>query len=810
MTGLLYRLGGLCVRRRRLVLGLWLAVFAAVVVGAHVVRPDLYDDLTLPGTNSQRAATLYEDAFPSDDAGRNPLVLVAPAGHTLVERPYARSVGATARAIAADPDVGGATSPLGAAAFRQLGPARRIGYIAVNLKVPTSELTLDDAERISAEAAPARAAGVRTAFGGHLGAKLSPPSTGSSEAIGLAVAVVVLLLTFGTVVAMGIPIVTAGVGLVAGLSIVTLLSHVVDVPKVGPTLATMIGLGVGIDYALFIVTRHRAQRAQGLAVEESIARAVATSGAAVLFAACTVVVALVALLVVGIPLVTELGLTAALVVVVAALAAVTLLPALLALAGTKIDALALPGRGGGDPGAGRGWHRWAEAVARRPWPALIVALVALAALAAPMLGLYLGQQDDGALPRDTQARQAYDDLAAGFGPGANGPLGVVVDLGDRPARPDPAQAARIALARRALRSGAPGAHRRAAADLAPYQRRGVVPGGHLDQDLGIAHGVLLKPAGDPRLQTLWSALVRVPGVHIVGEPKVSTDRTVALLSVIPTTSPSSRATQDLVERLRRDTLPGVTRRIGVAAYVGGSTAGYIDLARAIGHHMLETILVVIALSFVLLLLAFRSVVIPLKAGLMNLVSIGAAFGVVTAVFEKGVAGGVVGLDGEVPIVSFVPLLMFAVLFGLSMDYEVFLMSRMREAWNRTGDNRTAVVEGLASTGRVITSAALIMVSVFFAFVLSNDPTVKQFGVGMGVAVAIDATLVRCLLVPAIMLLMGRANWWLPRFLEHRLPRFSIEGDEFFSRRDDAGNSPPGVPGDVASPRPPILVEKEVA
>ena len=571
------------------------------------------------------------------------------------------------------------------------------------------------------EADPARDGGLDVSFGGYVGQKVSKPETHSSEVIGLAMAVIVLLLTFGTVVAMGLPIATAIIGLVSGLSIVTLISQVAEVPTVAPTLATMIGLGVGIDYALFIVTRHQAHRHGGMETRESIARAAATSGGAIVFAGTTVIVALLSLAVVNIPLVTTLGYTSAIVVAVAVAAAITLLPALLAIVGERIDRLALPHRRTARDGHPHGWARWARIVAGRPLPSMLVALVVLVALALPTRDLYLGQQDNGALPTDTNARQAYDGMTAGFGVGSNGPLLISIDLSKQAA----------------------------------------------------------KGTDDPRLNDLRTDLEKTNGVQAVTQPQVNSSGTAAVLTVTPTTAPSDRATEQLVRTLRDDTIPAATKGTNMTADVGGTTAGYVDLADEISSRLVITIAVVVALSFVLLLIAFRSVVIPLTAGLMNLISIGAAFGVVTAVFEKGWGVSLVGLSDEVPIVSFVPLMMFAILFGLSMDYEVFLMTHIKEAWERTHDNTQAVIAGVANTGRVITSAALIMVSVFFAFVINGDPTVKQFGVGMGVAVAVDATLVRCLLVPAVMTLLGRANWWFPRWLDRLVPNFSIEGDEWF-------------------------------
>jgi RND superfamily putative drug exporter len=800
MTRLLYGLGQFCVRRRWVVLAVWLVIFAALAITARSFGPDVNDNLTLPGTDSQKATDLLSDRFPSQANGTNPVVLQAPSGAKLDDSKFKQPIDDTIAAFKKDPDVRDATSPLSSEGKDFLSKDKRIGYIALNLRASPSELTTDDAERIVSEADPARDAGLDVSFGGYVGQKVSKPETHSSEAVGLGMAVLVLLLTFGTVVAMGLPIITAIIGLVSGLSIITLISQVVEVPTVAPTLATMIGLGVGIDYALFIVTRHQAQRRAGMATGESIARAAATSGGAVVFAGTTVMVALLSLAVVDIPLVTTLGYTSALVVAVAVTAAITLLPAILGLVGDRIDRLALPHHRVARDDHPHGWARWARVVARRPLPSMLAAVAVLAVLALPTLDLYLGQQDNGALPGSTDARQAFDGLTTAFGVGANGPLLVSVDMAKEPAKPDQAKIDDLDKQESDQKKQA---QEKADKQEQSLEAQGVPPAEaqsqvqpQLDKQIkeiedkaADQRKKLEQKATDPRLQGLRTDLEKTNGVQKVTEPLVNSSGTAAVLTVTPTTAPADRATEQLVRDLRDDTIPAATQGKNMTASVGGTTAGYVDLADEISSRLILTIAVVVGLSFLLLMLAFRSIVIPLTAGLMNLVSIGAAFGVVTAVFEKGWAASVVGLADKVAIVSFVPLMMFAILFGLSMDYEVFLMTHIKEAWARTRDNTQAVIDGVAHTGRVITSAALIMVSVFFAFVLNGDPTVKQFGVGMGVAVAVDATLVRCLLVPAVMTLLGRANWWFPRWLDRIVPNFSIEGDEWFRARDAAAAAP---------------------
>ena len=803
MTGVLFHLARFCGRHKVVVLGVWLVIFAGLAFAARSAGTDVNDNVTLPGTGSQNATDLLSKRFPSQANGTNPVVLTAPKGETITASKYKKPIDDTVKAFKADPDVRSATSPLSKDGSSLVAKDKRIGYIALSLKPSPSQLTLDDAERIVALADPARDAGLEVGVGGYLGQKVSKPETHISEVVGLSMAVIVLLVTFGTAVAMSVPIITAIIGLVCGLSIITLLSHVADIPTTAPTLATMIGLGVGIDYALFIVTRHLEQRRDGMATEDSIYRATATSGGAVVFAGCTVMIALLSLAIVGIPLVTTLGYTSALVVAVAVLGAITLLPCVLSFLGDRIDKgrIPLPHRKE-DDGKSHGWHRWGETVSRHPLPAAVGATVVLVALALPALGLYLGQQDNGALAKSTEARKAYDGMTTAFGAGSNGPLLVSVDLSKKPAKADQSNIDKVnttekddkdkaqsqaddkeqQLTEQFEASGMPPdeAQQQAEAEVQPGLQK------QLDDITKKSDDQRKKAqqlATDPRLQDLRDDIKKTKGVKSVTEPLVNKDGTAAVITATPTTAPSDEATAELVTTLRDDVIPKATNGKDMTASVGGTTASYVDLANEISSRLVLTILIVIALSFVLLTLAFRSLVIPLTAGLMNLVSIGAAFGVVSLVFEDGFGVTLLGLPGEVPIVSYVPLLMFAILFGLSMDYEVFLMTHIKEAWERTKDNKAAVIEGIGTTGRVITSAALIMVSVFAAFILVDDPTIKQFGVGMAVAVAVDATIVRCLLVPSVMILIGKANWWFPRWLDRIVPNFSIEGDEWFRERD---------------------------
>jgi len=723
MTGVLYSLARFCARHRYLVLSGWLIATVVLVGVSHQLGSNTSDNLSLPGTGSQQATDTLAGPFPDQANGSSPIVLHVSHGK-LTDATYASAVNQAAADVAKARYVASVVNPLTAQGASALSKNQATGYLSVTLSVSPGALSESDAQTIiNAADKPAQAAGIEVQTGGQLGQKVSTPSTESSELIGIIAAMVILTFVFGTVVAMLLPILTAILGLASTLSVVTILSHVTTVSTVAPTLATMIGLGVGIDYALFIVTRHFRGLSAGLDVRESLARAVATSGGAVTFAGGTVTIALVSLAVARIPLVTTLGLMAAVAVVVAVLAALTLLPALLAITGPHINSLRVRGRRA-KHGAGPGlWARWAGGVARRPVVAGLAALAILIPLATPLLSLNLGQKDVAALPTSTTARQAYDLLSDNFGAGVNGPLLIAVHLGS-PAQPS-----------------------------------------------------------DPRLQALEQDVAKTRGVAAVTPVQVDKAGTTAYFSAIATTGPAEQATADLVGTLRSTVIPAAEKGTDLRAYVGGTTAGYVDLASNISSKLPLQILVVILLSFLLLTLAFRTVVIPVQAAVMNVLSIGAAYGVLTALFQWGWLHGAIGLESAVPIVSYVPLFMFAILFGLSMDYEVFLVSQISEHVHEGQDNTGSVVSGLVTSGRVITAAATIMVFVFGSFVLNGDPTVKQFGIGLAVAVLLDATIVRCLLVPALMVAMGKANWYLPRWVDRLLPRISIEGAEYFQARD---------------------------
>ncbi len=754
MTGVLYGLAKFCVRHRLVTIAVWLLVTIALVAVSHRLGENTNDNLSLPGTDSQHATDTLSHSFPDQANGTSPIVLHAAKGK-LTESKYANAVNEAAADVAKAPHVASVVNPLTPQGASALSKDKSTGYLSVTLAISPGEVSVSEAQTIIDAANPAKAAGLEVETGGQLGQKVSKTSTESSELIGIVAAMVILTFTFGTVVSMLLPILNAVLALLSTLAIIRLLGHVISVPTVAPTLATMIGLGVGIDYALFIVTRHLRGLNEGHDVHESIARAAATSGGAVFFAGCTVTIALVSLAVAKIPLVTTMGLMAGIAVVVAVLAALTLMPALVATAGPHINSLRVrtpPSDAQAKQGA---WAKWAANIAKHPALAGLAALAILLPLTIPLLSLSLGQEDVAALSPSTTARRAYDLISANFGPGVNGPLIVAVTLGT-PAQAPPSSESQSHSGSTA--NGSTGSGSSSATSSDPR-------------------------AADPRLATLQKDVSSTKGVAAITPIQIDKAGTAAYFNAIATTGPAEKPTQELVEHLRSNVIPSAEKGTNMHADIGGSTAGNIDLATQISNKLPLQILVVIALSFVLLILAFRTVIIPPQAALMNLLSIGASYGVLTAVFQYGWFSSLIGLSGPVPIVSYVPLFMFAILFGLSMDYEVFLVSQIEEHVHAGEDNRGSVVSGLVTSARVITAAAMIMVFVFGSFVLNGSPTIKQFGVGLAVAVILDSTIVRCLLVPALMILMGRYNWYMPAWLDRVTPHLNIEGAEFFQKRD---------------------------
>jgi RND superfamily putative drug exporter len=718
MTSLLNRLGAAAARHPWRAIAAWVLIAVALVVGGSAAGGEYNDNYKVPGVQSQAAIDrLQADVPAAAGSTNNQIVFHAPTG-TLTSPQNQVAVAGSLAAVQKLPHVVGVVPPTPG---RTVSADGTTGFATVAFGVPAVDLKNSEFRQLTDAVAPARAAGLEVEYGGDLVSLAQAPSVGASDKIGLVAALIVLLIAFGSVVAAGLPIGTAIVGLAVGLSLVKVLAAFVNVPSVTPILGTMIGLGVGIDYALFVITRHRENLANGLEIVDSVGRTNATAGQSVLLAGTTVVIAICGLALSGIPFVASLGFATAVVVAVAVSAALTLMPALLGLVGAHINSLELPWtrrrqaevRAGDAPPTF--WARWADRVGRRPWPYLVVSLAVLLALSAPLLSMRLGQTDAGTLPKSSTQRRAYDLLAQAFGPGFNGPLTLVVEL--------PAAGDQAALAK-------------------------IVPAVSADPDVAAVSPPALSPSGKT-----------------------------AVVNAIPKSSPQDAATSALVHRLRDSVLPVATQGSGATALVTGSTAVFIDLSTRIASRLPLFIAAVVALSFILLMIVFRSILVPLKAAVMNVLSICAAYGVVVAVFQWGWGKGLVGLQQTVPIVSFVPMMMFAILFGLSMDYEVFLLSRIRENWLATGDSHHSVVDGLAHTARVITSAAIIMVSVFASFLLVNDPTVKMIGLGLAVAVLVDATLIRMVLVPATMTLLGAANWWLPGPLERVLPHLDFEGGD---------------------------------
>jgi RND superfamily putative drug exporter len=732
MSAFLYRVGRACARRRRLTVLVWTLLAVGVMAVAQAGGGRTTDAFEIPGVESQRAHDVLEDDFPAAAGTSAQLVFAADDGS--LSRPgTAAAVDAALADVAGQPHVG-------AVGELQRSPDDRVAYAEVRYDRPSEGIRDQAYERLETTMARTNDAGaVRMELGGDLPTEATQDEPSGQELVGVLVAVVVLLVAFGSVIAMGLPIGVALAGLGTSMGLITLVAALVDVNTVAPTLAAMIGLGVGIDYSLFIVTRHRENLRLGLPVDEAAGRAIATSGAAVLFAGATVVIAICGLAIAGIPAVTLMGLTSALTVAVMVAIALTLLPALLGFAGHRIDAIRLPGMRAGAGLAGREslWHRWGRQVSAHPWRYLAAGVAVLGLLAAPVLSMRLGMTDNGAGPTSQTTRRAYDLVADGFGPGFNGPLVLAVEL-----------------------DGA------TAGDLAP----------------------------------LTAAVADDPGVQAVAPLRPNTEGTAAVLQVIPTTAPQHEGTTELVHRLRDRVIPeALAGTPGAEVHVGGQTAVFIDMSDQVSSRLPWFVGAVIGLSVLLLMVVFRSIAVPLKAAAMNLLSIGAAYGVIVAVFQWGWLKGLFGVSETVPIVSFMPMMLFAVLFGLSMDYEVFLLSRVREEYVQHGDNDAAVVEGIAATARVITSAALIMISVFGAFVLGDDPVVKMFGLGLATAVLIDATVVRIVLVPATMRLLGERNWWLPGWLDRLLPHLDLE----------AGTTLPG-PDDESDQAPPADREPEPA
>ncbi|MER7742647.1 MMPL family transporter [Streptomyces sp. NPDC096538] len=707
-----------CVRRRLFTVLLWLLALVGIAAGAFVAGSAYSNDYKVPGTESGRATELLKEGFPGLGGDSDNVVWHTSSG-TVRDSDVEQTMTRTLDRIADLPGVASVSTPYADAGAGQISQDGRTAYATVTFEHQTKDMSPGQAGAVVKEAQAAETDGLSVDLGGSA-VELSEPSGGHmAEIVGVAVAAVVLFLAFGSLAASLLPIATALVSVGTAYAGIVLLGHLMTVADFAPMLGLLIGLGVGIDYALFIVTRHRRGLKRGLSVTEAATDAVSTTGRAVVFAGATVCIALLGMLILRLNFLNGVAVAASLTVVLTVGASVTLLPALLSLIGTR--ALSRRERRrlaehGPEPEVPTGFAaRWSAFVERHPKLLGAIAVVVMAVLALPTFSLHLGTSDQGNDPKTATTRQAYDLLADGFGPGVNGPLTLVTKVDGAPDR------------------------------LA--------------------------------LDNLDATLRTTEGVASASPVTYNQGGDTAFLTVVPESSPQSKQTSDLVDRLREDVLPRAESGTSLDLQVGGVTAGYDDFASVIVGKLPLFVGVVISLGCLLLLLAFRSVGIPLKAAAMNVAAVAGAFGVVVMIFQWGWGSELLGLGRAGPIEPFLPVIMVSVLFGLSMDYQVFLVSRMYEEWLETGDNRRAVRVGLAETSRVINSAAVIMISVFLAFVLSGDRVIAMFGIALAAAVALDAFILRTLLVPALMHLLGGANWWLPKWLDRFLPRISIEPPE---------------------------------
>ncbi len=698
-------------RHRRWVITGWLIALVAVAIGNHALGGVYSDTLTIPGSTAQQGLDLLRAHDKTAGGQSGQVVFVDHGGSVSSQR---TSIEQTRSNLEALPHVLSVSDPLSQGTVSKDGST---AYATVNFDTNPQSLGDSYVSQVDKAVAPARQAGVKVSYGGQLGQAASPKANDvASELIGIGVALLVLLAGFGSVIAGVLPLLSAIIGVFTGLGLLGMVAAAISFGTSSPTLATMMGLGVGIDYALFLTTRHRQRLIEGDDPIAAIRATMAGSGHSIVIAATTVVIAMLGLYASGITFIGKLGLAAAITVAVAALSALTLVPALLALASRQIDRwhvrtpMAEPHNPHGP------LHRYTERLERHPWRYALSGILVLLILAIPVLSIRVGHVGAGSEPTSYSERQAFDAIDRGFGPGANGPLTVVVKL--------PASAG--------------------------------------DQERSSLE------------QSLPTTLSGTPGVASVSPFQASSDGKLLIGKVVPTSGPQSDATASLVGRLQDDVLPSALHGENATGYVTGTTAATIDFQNTVSSRLPIIIAVVLIAAFVLLLASFRSPVLALKAGLLNLLSIGASYGIIVAVFQWGWGSSLLGLDGTVPIESYVPMIIFAIVFGLSMDYEVFLLSRIREHWLVHHDNQLSVATGLSQTARVISCAALIMASVFFAFLLSSSVVVKMLALGLGASVIIDATLIRLLIVPSLMFVFDRANWWMPAWLDRVVPRLEAE------------------------------------
>jgi RND superfamily putative drug exporter len=712
---MLGRVARWCYHRRWLTLVIWIVALFAAQFAASKAGGDYASDFSLPGADSQKAFDLLQDRFPQASGDSAQLVfktakpVTDPAVRAMMEPLFDRL-----RHVAHVDSVADPYAP-GAAAV-QISRDGHIAYADIVFDVKASQVPKEVVDRIQELGNEVAGPGIQIEYGGPVieNAEFQPP--GQSTGVALIAAMLILLIAFGSLLAMGLPIMTALFGIGIGLALILLFANFISVPNFTTEVAAMIGLGVGIDYALFIVTRYRQGLREGLEPEGAVQRAMATAGRAVLFAGTIVVISFLGMLLMGFTFLQGLAIGGAAVVFITMVAALTLLPAVLGFTGRNIDKLHIPFFGKKDTSTSGFWYRWSRTVQARPIVTGAIGLGIVLILAIPLFSMRLGAADAGNEPDHLTTHRAYELLSEGFGPGFNGPLLLAAEL-------------------------------RSPQDLAALQRLDTAL--RSTKDIAAVSPVIPNPAGDT-----------------------------AIIRVFPGSSPQDAATTELVHRLRDQVVPAAVGTDGTPVYVGGFTAVFVDFATAISHRMPVMIAVVILLAFLLLMVVFRSVVVPLKAAVMNLLSIAAAYGVLVAVFQWGWGQHLFGLQHTGPIESWIPMMMFTILFGLSMDYEIFLLSRIREEYLRTGDNARSVANGVATTGRLITAAALVMIAVFLSFVVGFDiRQVKEIGLGLAVAILVDATLIRMVLVPSVMELLGDANWWMPRWLGRILPKVRVEDEE---------------------------------
>ncbi|MEV7994716.1 MMPL family transporter [Streptomyces sp. NPDC086077] len=726
MATFLYKLGRLAFRRRHFVALIWVALLTLAGVGAASAPTAGTTSFSIPGTEAQKAFDLLEERFPgmSADGATARVVFKAPAGEKMTDAGNKATVKETVRELSDGSEVAAVADPYAAKAVSEDGA---IAYAQVTYKVSGMELADSSREALEEAAQEAREAGLTVEVGGD--ALQTTPETGSTEIIGIAVAAVVLVITFGSLLAAGLPLLTAIIGVGIGVATITALASTLDLGSTTSTLATMIGLAVGIDYALFIVSRYRAELAEGREREEAAGRAVGTAGSAVVFAGLTVVIALVGLAVVNIPMLTKMGVAAAGTVAIAVLIALTMIPALLGHAGRKVRPAGEKSKllGGGRASAAREQGRpnmgtrWASFVVRRPVAVLLLGVLGLGAAAVPATSLELGLPDDGSQPTSTTQRRAYDLLSDGFGPGFNGPLMIVVDAKSS----DDAEGAFGEVA---------------------------------DEIKGLENVVTVTP----------------PAPNKAGDT--------ATITVIPDSKPSSVTTEELVHSIR-DAGTGIKAVTDAEVLVTGATAMNIDVSQKLNDALVPYLILVVGLAFLLLIVVFRSILVPLKAALGFLLSVMAALGAVVAVFQWGWLAGLMGVEETGPVMSMMPIFMVGVVFGLAMDYEVFLVTRMREAYVHGEKPSQAVVTGFRHGARVVTAAAVIMMAVFAGFIGSSEAMVKMIGFGLAIAVFFDAFVVRMAIVPAVLALLGKRAWWLPKWLDRALPNVDVEGEGLRTKTD---------------------------